>query len=215
MGKPDPEPGPDLARLTAALGVSVRAPTPDEFGQIEAIARSSFPVPGRLMADPENRAHYHAGWVAEGGLDGRQVLLAVGPDGLVAAYAYYLTHDGSDVHLRELAAEPADPAAKRPLAGTLLLGYVLAEGDRRGCRVASLNVLAAHRRDAPDPDRNGWRDPCGYYQKFGFAVVPPPTRAWVRASRTRRDAWLEADPAAALAAVRAFLLPRAGTTGRC
>ncbi len=160
----------DLARR---LGLMIRPAVEGDLSKVEALARSSFPIPTWLFDYPENRVHYHPTWDPERPAGRVRILVAENRRGGLAAYAYdQIRHDG-DVYLRELAAVPPDPRDRVVGAGTLLLHSVLDRALRAGCRgLATLSVIGPH-RDADASQMVGWRDPVTYYRQFGYRIGNP------------------------------------------
>jgi hypothetical protein len=180
-----------MVSLAAERGLVLRKAEDRDFAAMHALALHSFPVPNGWATAPENVAHYCPDGLATANGPLRAIVARDGA-GELLGHAYYQLRPEGDCYFRELAAMPLEKGVKVPYIGAMLMGYALEEGlEQGGIRDATLNVLAAHRIRSRPWDR--WRDPVGYYCRFGFAVrhfesgytasgkPRPPGDTWMRA----------------------------------
>ncbi len=148
------------------LGLTVREAGVADLPQIEAVARYSFPIPGWIFSFEGNLARYQPGGVPPG----TRIRVALDAAGRIVTYVYYSFPAAGRVHIGELAACPPPPAAKVKGAAALLLRLTGEDAFACGAPAVSLNVSAPHRVDVPGL----WRNPCGFYYKFGFEELSCP-----------------------------------------
>jgi hypothetical protein len=188
------------------LGFTIREANAADLQKVEALARSSFPIPDWLFSYEANRMRYRPG----GAAPGTQVQVVQDADGDIIAHMFYTFLAARRLHIVEMAACPPPPIARAKGVGVLLLRLAGEEAFRNGSREVSLTVVAPHRLDLPGV----WRDPSGFYRRFGFEHWPDYSpRDHGDQPYFAEDAHMRADPLRLLRLTRVYLSLRQSVDG--